>query len=46
MLKDLNMQCKDENIIRIKAAEKQNEGINVCGNCVRELYKNDYPDMG
>ena len=22
-----------------------NQGHNVCGNCVRELYKNEYPDM-
>ena len=22
-----------------------NQGYNVCGNCVRELYKNNYPDM-
>ena len=22
-----------------------NYGYNICGNCVRELYKNNYPDM-
>ena len=34
----------------IKAARSMatylaNEGHNVCANCVRELYKNDYPDL-
>jgi len=31
--------------IRIAAAILANEGYNVCGNCVRELYKNNYVDL-
>ncbi|AZV46882.1 hypothetical protein C3L23_06220 [Nautilia sp. PV-1] len=30
---------------RLMAAYLANIGENVCGNCVRELYKNEYPDM-
>jgi hypothetical protein len=33
------------NIIREAAAILANQGYNVCANCVRELYKNDYPDL-
>ena len=30
---------------RLMAAYLANIGKNVCGNCVRELYKNNYPDL-
>jgi len=30
---------------KLMAAYLTNIGKNVCGNCVRELYKNNYPDM-
>lgn len=30
---------------RIMATYLANQDYNVCGNCVRELYKNDYPDL-
>jgi len=30
---------------RLTAAQLANRDYNVCGNCVRELYKNEYPDM-
>jgi len=35
----------DIQTIRIAAAILANEGYNVCGNCVRELYKNNYVDL-
>jgi len=38
---------KWENIYeaRLAATNLANQGFNVCGNCVRELYKNDYEDL-
>jgi len=35
------------NIFAAREAAKffANQGFNVCGNCVRELYKNNYPDL-
>ena len=32
-------------IIREATAILANKGYNICGNCVKELYKNNYPDM-
>ena len=55
MLFDFNYDIKelDFNIldwgdietIRLASAKLVSSGFNVCGNCVRELYKNDYPDF-
>lgn len=39
-LTDLHQKCEDENTIRIKAAERHNEHGDVCGNCMKVLYKN------
>ena len=30
---------------RLVATNLANQGFNVCGNCVKELYKNNYPDL-
>jgi len=35
----------NENNIRCAAASYMNRGFNVCGNCVRELYKNEGEDI-
>jgi len=35
----------NENNIRCAAAILMNRGFNVCGNCVRELYKNEGEDI-
>ena len=32
-------------IIREAAAILANKNYNICGNCVKELYKNNYPDL-
>jgi len=36
--KIFNNKLYDENTIREKAAELQNKGYDICGNCIRELY--------
>ncbi len=33
--------CNNQSEARTYAAYRQNEGYNICGNCVRRLYKND-----
>jgi len=41
----LHQKCEDENTIRIKAAKRHNEYGDVCGNCMKVLYKNNNLDL-
>lgn len=40
-LLDMHQGCKDEKTIRIEAAKRHNKHGDVCGNCMKVLYKNE-----